>query len=166
MSDARLAIIAIGSNIERERNIPEAVRLLRRARGITVERVSQVFESPSVGGPDDAPDFFNAAVLVSSELDYEELQAVAHAVEDELGRIRSDDPNAPRTADLDVVYYGDLVGERNGKQIPDPDVLTAAHVALPIADAVPEWTHPVDGRTAVEIAEQIGDGGVRPGAPH
>ena len=162
MSDARLAIIAIGSNIEKERNIPEAVRLLRRARGITVERVSQVFESPSVGGPDDAPDFFNAAVLVSSELDYEELQAVAHAVEDELGRIRSDDPNAPRTADLDVVYYGDLVGERNGKQIPDPDVLTAAHVALPIADAVPEWTHPVDGRTAVEIAEQIGDGGVRP----
>ena len=162
MRDSRLAIISIGSNIEKERNIAEAVRLLRRAPGVTVERVSQVFESPSVGGREDAPDFFNAAVLVNSELEFEALQAVAHAVEDELGRTRSADPNAPRTADLDVVYYADFAGERNGKEIPAPEVLTAPHVAIPIADAAPDWTHPVDGRTTAQIAEQIGAGDVRP----
>jgi GTP cyclohydrolase I len=162
MGEVNRAIISVGSNVDKERNIPEAIRLLRRAPGVTVERVSRIFESPSVGGPDDAGDFFNAAVLVCSELEYEELRAVAHDVEDELGRIRTDDPNAPRTADLDVVYYGDLAESRDGKAIPDPDVLTVAHVALPIADVVPDWTHPVEGKTAAEIAEQIDDENVRP----
>jgi len=162
LSDPIQAIISIGSNIEKERNIPEAIRLLRRAPGVAVERVSRVFESSSVGGPEGAPDFFNAAVLVSSELNYEELRKVTAAVEDELGRVRTDDPNAPRTIDLDVIYYGDLVEEHNGRVIPNPDALTAAHVALPIADAVPEWAHPVDGRSAAQIAEQMDGGGVRP----
>ena len=58
------AIVVIGSNIERERNLPEAIRMLRRAASITVERVSRFYESPSVGGPEDAPDFFNAAAYV------------------------------------------------------------------------------------------------------
>ncbi len=162
MSEPTSAIIVIGSNIEKERNIPEAVRLLRRAPGVIVDRVSRIFESPSVGGPPDAPDFFNAAVLVHTDLDIDELRAVAHAVEDELGRVRTADPNAPRTADVDVVYYGEMAEERKGKPIPDPDALEAAHVALPIADAVPEWVHPVDGRTTLEIAEQIDSEGVRP----
>ena len=51
------AILVLGSNIEKERNLPEAIRLLRRAPGIKVEEVSGVFESASVGGPADAPDF-------------------------------------------------------------------------------------------------------------
>ena len=156
------AVILIGSNIEKERNVPEAIHLLRRAPDISVERVSRVFESESVGGPDDAPDFFNAAVLVYTVLSYEELRAVARAVEDELGRARTDDPNAPRTADLDVIYYGDLAEERDGKMIPDPDALAAAHVALPVADAAPDLVHPTDGRTTSEIAEQIDADGVRP----
>ncbi len=162
MSEPTSAIILIGSNIEKERNIPEAVRLLRRAPGVTVDRVSRIFESPSVGGPPDAPDFFNAAVLVRTGLDIDELRAVAHAVEDELGRVRTADPNAPRTADVDVVYYGEMAEDREGKPIPDPGALEAAHVALPIADVAPEWIHPVDGRTTLEIAEQIDNDGVRP----
>ncbi|GMQ85546.1 MAG: hypothetical protein BMS9Abin07_1113 [Acidimicrobiia bacterium] len=162
MSEPTSAIMVIGSNIEKERNIPEAVRLLRRAPGVIVDRVSRIFESPSAGGPPDAPDFFNLAVLVHTDLDIDELRAVAHAVEDELGRVRTADANAPRTADVDVVYFGEMVEEREGKPIPDPDALEAAHVVLPIADAVPDWVHPVDGRTTLEIAEQIDDGGVRP----
>ncbi len=162
MAEPTRAIISIGSNIEKERNIPEAIRLLRRAPGVRVEAVSQIFESPAVGGPDDAPDFFNAAVVISSELGYEDLQALAHAVEDELGRIRTEDPDAPRTADLDIVYYGDTAGEHNGRVIPDPAVLTAAHVALPVADVAPEWVHPEDGRTTKQIAEQFDDEDVRP----
>ena len=162
MSEPTSAIIVIGSNIEKERNIPEAVRLLRRAPGVIVDRVSRVFESHSVGGPPDAPDFFNVAMLVRTDLDIDELRAVARAVEDELGRVRTSDPNAPRTADVDVVYYGETAEDRGGKPIPDPGALEAAHVALPIADAVPEWVHPVDGRTTLEIAEQIDSDGVRP----
>ena len=86
MAEQVLAVISIGSNIEKERNVPEAIRLLRRAPHVTIIQVSRIFESASVGGPEDAPEFFNAAVLVSTDLSYEELRDVAHAVEDELGR--------------------------------------------------------------------------------
>ena len=162
MADQVPVVITIGSNIEKERNVPEAIRLLRRAPNVTITQVSRIFESVSIGGPEDAPEFFNAAVVVSTDLSYEQLRDVTRAVEDELGRVRTDDPNAPRTADLDIVYYDDLVGEHGGKMIPDPDVLTEAHVALPIADAAPDLVHPIDGRTASEIAEQMEGSGVRP----
>ena len=156
------AIVVIGSNIEKERNLPEAIRMLRRAPHITVERVSRFYESPSVGGPDDAPDFFNAAAYVCTELQPVELREALRSIEDELGRERSDDPNAPRKIDLDVAFYGEVELDVDGWVLPDPMAATAPHVAIPIAEVAPDWIHPSDGRTAAEIAEQIGTGEVRP----
>jgi GTP cyclohydrolase I len=156
------AIVVLGSNIEKERNIPEAIRLLRRAPGITVERVSRFYESASVGGPPDAPDFFNAAVLLCTELSPTDLRAALRHIESELGRQRSDDPNAPRRIDADIAYYGELELDFDGWVLPDPLAGTAPHVAIPIAEVAPDWVHPTDGRTAAEIAEQIDTGDVRP----
>jgi len=155
------AIIAIGSNIERERNLPEAIRLLRRASHITVEKVSRFYESPSVGGPAGAPDFFNAAVLVCTELGPVDLRMALRAIEQELGRERTDDPDAPRTIDLDIAYFGDVEIDHDGWLLPDPLAGTAPHVAIPIAEVAPDWVHPSDGRTTKEIAEQVGPGEVR-----
>jgi GTP cyclohydrolase I len=156
------AIVAIGSNIERERNLPEAIRMLRRTAHITVERVSRFYESPSIGGPEDAPDFFNAAAYVCTELPPVELREALRAIEAELGRERSDDPNAPRRIDLDIAYYGDVELDIDGWVLPDPMVGTAAHIAIPTAEIAPDWVHPADGRTTLEIAEQIRAGEVRP----
>jgi GTP cyclohydrolase I len=156
------AIIVIGSNIEKERNLPEAIRMLRRASHVTVERVSRFYESPSIGGPEDAPEFFNAAAYVCTELPPVELRETLRSIEAELGRERSDDPNAPRRIDLDIAYYGDVELDVDGWVLPDPMAATAAHVAVPIAEVAPDWIHPSDGRTALEIAEQIETGEVRP----
>ncbi len=163
MSDGTVhAIVVIGSNIEKERNLPEAIRMLRRADHITVESVSRFYESPSVGGPEDAPNFFNAAASICTELEPVELRETLRSIEIELGRERSDDANAPRRIDLDIVYYGDLELDVDGWVLPDPMAGTAAHVAIPVAEVAPDWIHPSDGRTASEIAEQIGAGEVRP----
>lgn len=150
------AVLAMGSNIEKERNLAEAIRLLRRAPRITVERVSRFYESPSVGGPEDAPDFFNVAALVRTELTAAGLREALRAIERELMRERSADPDAPRTIDLDVAYFGDTGLDIDGWILPDPLVATAPHVAIPIAEVAPDWIHPTDGRTTKEIAEQIG----------
>ncbi len=149
------AIISIGSNVERERFVPEAIRRLRRQPAIEVERISQVFESRSVGGPPDAPDFYNAAVLVATDLTPEDLRIELRAIEARLGRQRTSDRNAPRPIDLDLVFYGDLVAAYDGWQIPDPAALTEAHVAVPIADLAPDWVHPVTGSTAYEVVSSI-----------
>jgi GTP cyclohydrolase I len=130
-------IIALGSNIEKERYLPEAIRLLRRHRRIDVRKVSRFFESDPVGGPPDAPGFFNAAVVAGTDLDPVELREELRHIEDILGRVRTEDRNAPRTIDLDVAYYGDIVAEFDGWRIPDPAAAAAPHVAVPVADVAP-----------------------------
>ena len=136
------AVVALGSNIEREQRLPQALRALRRHPQITVKAVSNVYESPAINGPDGAPDFFNAAAVIRTNLEPAELRQELRAIERQLGRVRSDDRNAPRTIDLDIVYYDDLVAEYDGWQIPAADAATAPHLALPIAEVAPDWTHP------------------------
>lgn len=149
-------IIAAGSNVDRERCMPEAIRRLRRHPDIVVRSVSTCYDSEAVGAQDDAPAFFNAAVLANTTLGPEDLRDALRSIESELGRVRTEDKNAPRTIDLDIVYYGDLVRDFDGWSIPDPNATTQAHVAVPIAEVAPRWVHPVTGRTTVQIANAIG----------
>ena len=128
---------------------------MRRHPRIHVRAVSDCYESPSVGGPDDAPDFFNAAALVTTDLSPEELRSELHTIEDQLGRVRSDDRNAPRTIDLDIVLYADVVKEYDGWSLPDPDLENQLHVAVPVADVAPRWVHPSTGKTASVIADEL-----------
>ena len=164
MNDAefRQVVIAVGSNIEKERHVPEAIRLLRRHAHIDVERVSRCYETRAEGGPEGSPDFFNAAVLACTDLAPEELRAELRSIEDELGRVRTADRNAPRTIDLDIVYFGDFAGRFGELVLPDPQAETAAHVAVPVAEVVPDWVHPTSGRSTKEIAAEIGNPEVRP----
>ena len=151
-TDHTTVVIVAGSNLDRERCMPEAIRRLRRHPDVAVRSVSTCFESPSVGGPPDAPDFFNAAIVATTHLDAEQLRGVLHTIEQGLGRVRTDDRDAPRTIDLDIAFYGDLVKDFDGWSVPDPNVLTQAHVAVPIAEVAPRWVHPATGQTTLEIA--------------
>ncbi|MCP3973786.1 MAG: GTP cyclohydrolase I FolE [bacterium] len=147
-------LISVGTNLDRRKHLPEAIRLLRRNRFLDVNEVSRVFESPSVGGGASAPDFYNAAVHACTGLEPKELRDELRHIEAVLGRVRGEDPDAPRTIDLDIAYYDDLV-DTDGLRIPDPDVLTAPHVAVPIADVAAEWVHPETSQTAYEIASAL-----------
>ena len=111
-------VISAGSNVEKERNLAEAIRLIRRHRRIDVKSVSRFFESASVGGPQDAPPFFNAAVLAWTDLEPMELRQELRKMEAVLGRQRSDDKNAPRTIDLDISYYCDVVHDYGEFEVP------------------------------------------------
>ena len=154
-NDVFEAVIVAGSNLDKERCLPESIRKLRRQPDITVRSVSTCYESAAVGGPADAPDFYNAAVLVTTALDPETLRVQLHKIEDELGRVRTDDPNAPRTADLDIIYYGDLVKEFDDWSIPDPSAESEVYIAGPVAEVAPNFVHPISGRMAVEIANSL-----------
>ena len=147
-------VISLGSNIERERHIPEAIRRLRRHQRIDVTGVSRVFESESVGA-NAAPPFFNAAVVACTDMEPDELRDALRRIEADLGRVRTDDPNEPRTIDLDITYYGDLVANFGEWQVPDPHAAAAPHVAIPVADVTPEWVHPQQGSTAYQLAAAI-----------
>ena len=142
--------VALGSNIDPERNLVEAVRLLSlRCRLVAV---SPVYETAPVGKTEQ-PSFLNAAVLLETELGAQELKTrVLQVIEQELGRVRTADMNAPRTIDLDITLFNDEVLDIGHRHIPDPDLAQYPHVAVPMADLEPHHVHPETGQTLRELA--------------
>ena len=144
-------LIALGSNIDSEHNLPESVR--RLSLHCRLVAVSPVYETAPVGKTDQ-PNFLNAAVLIETELTASELKAqVLLVIEQELRRVRTADKNAPRTIDLDIALFGDQILDLGARHIPDPDILKYPHVAVPLADIAPRWRHPETGQTLQEIAQ-------------
>ncbi len=144
------ALVSIGSNVDREKNLPAAVRALRHLPGVSVVEASCIFESPAVGG--DYPAFFNVSVVLETDLDPATLKETLRGVEAGLGRVRTDDKNASRSIDLDVVLYDDL--EDSDLGIPDPDLSEFSYVAVPAAEVAGSWVVPGRNKTVAEIAEQ------------
>jgi 2-amino-4-hydroxy-6-hydroxymethyldihydropteridine diphosphokinase len=147
-------IVLLGSNIEKEKNLPAAARLLSDCCQVTA--YSQVFETAPVG-LEDQPHFLNAAALVETVLGAAEFrEAVLSRIERELGRIRTSDKNAPRTIDADIVLFNQAVFDLDkDHHIPDPDLVKFPHVALPVADLVPEMLHPETKEPLAEIAARL-----------
>lgn len=150
--------IALGSNIDSERNMREAVRLL--AERTRLVAVSPVYETTPVSKIDQ-PNFLNAAALVETDLTAAQLKtSILQAVERKLGRVRVANKNAPRTIDLDITLFDDEVFDLKDRHIPDPDLLRYAHIAVPMADLAPGFVHPETGQTLREIATQLPDSGL------
>lgn len=144
------AVVALGSNVDSEHNMREAAR--RLASRCKLVAISPVYETAPVGTTDQ-PRFLNAAALVETDLTASQLKSqVLQAIEQELGRVRTSDKNAPRTIDLDITLFNDQMLDIGHRHIPDPDLLKYPHIAAPVADLVPEYRHPETGQTLREIA--------------
>jgi 2-amino-4-hydroxy-6-hydroxymethyldihydropteridine diphosphokinase len=151
-------LISIGSNLDKERNLPAAIDLLRTHPELTLLAVSPLYSTEPIGSdgrPTTQPLYHNAAVRVATDLDAPALHAVLRTIEEALGRIRTADKFAPRTIDLDLAYYGRDVVAFEGRRIPERDVLRFAHVAIPLAAVAPDWTHPETGATLSAIAARL-----------
>ena len=154
------AYLSLGSNIEAEHNLVEAV--LRLAERCRLVMASPVYETKPVGRTDQA-NFLNAAVLVETELEAAWLKReVLARIEDELGRVRSADKNAPRTIDLDISLWNEEILDLGSRHIPDPEIVRYPHIARPLADLAPGYVHPETGQTLTTIADSLPEGGLVP----
>jgi 2-amino-4-hydroxy-6-hydroxymethyldihydropteridine diphosphokinase len=150
---AHRAVLLLGSNVDKERNLPAAVRLLHRL--CRVLAVSPVYETAPVGLAEQ-PYFLNAAVLVETKLDAPALkQTVLNRVEEELGRRRQSDKFASRIIDVDLVLFDDAILKLGHRRIPDPDLRRYLHVAVPVADLLPDYVHPETGENLATIAARL-----------
>src|SRR5437588_12591528 len=103
------AFIALGSNLgDRRSFLDQALAALRQRSGIKVERVSSYYETAPVGGPVGQGSYLNAVARLQTELAPEALLQALLAVELSQGRVRSE-RFGPRTIDLDLLLYGNLV---------------------------------------------------------
>lgn len=152
------AVVILGSNIDKEQNLPAAVGLL--AGMVNVIDVSSVYETAPEGLLEQ-PHFFNAAVLLRTALPPAQLKdGPLTDIERQLGRRRTANKNAPRTIDLDIVLYDDKVMEYTpadgrARRVPDADLLRFAHCALPVAELLPDMPHPETGEPLREIAARL-----------
>jgi 2-amino-4-hydroxy-6-hydroxymethyldihydropteridine diphosphokinase len=144
MSSSHIAYIGIGSNISPEEYIIRGVDLLRKA--VTLEAASSIWETPPVGGQ--GGNFLNAVVRVRTDLGADELvRKVLKPIEVRLGRVRTADPNSPRTIDLDILIYD--------QEVMDPSLWELTHICVPLAEINPDYTKPGASVSVASVADRL-----------
>jgi len=137
------ACLLIGSNIEPEQNIPRAVVLLRE--NLTILQVSSIWESASVDCC--YPDYLNMALSVSTSLDAKQLkEQMLRPLEAQMGRVRTEDKNASRPIDFDIILFDGV--------LLDPALWQHAHRAIPVAELFPDY-HSKDGDSLKDVAMRL-----------
>ena len=138
-----LAYLSLGSNIEPERHLREAVK--RLGQHGQVRALSTVWETEPVGFADQ-PNFLNAAVLLATPLTAQALRAeVIPAVEAALGRVRTGNKFGPRTIDIDLVLFDD--------QPLRLEYWQEAFMIVPLAELIPQFTRSLTSQSLAVEAE-------------
>jgi len=147
--------LALGSNLgDRQRFLDQAVLRLRALPGLTVRRVSPYYETAPVGGPTESGAYLNAVAEADTLLSPDQLLNSLLDIERSFGRVRSK-PNAPRTLDLDLILYGDLVRHGPDPVVPHPRMHDRRFVLQPLADLVPDAVHPLIKKSVRELLDGL-----------
>lgn len=137
--------LGLGSNIERETHLAAGLDAL--AGFLHGMRCSAVFESHAVGIK--SGNFFNLVVAAQTDLPLLELDRRLKFIEADNGRYAPERKGLP--LDIDVLLYGDQVGNFNGLVLPRAEILKNAFVLWPLALLAPELPHPLDGRRFADL---------------
>ncbi len=142
------AAVALGANLgQRATTLSSAAAELGVQAGVDLVALSSFFETNPVGGPPGQPAFLNAVLVVETALPAGELLAALHGIEDAHGRVR-EVRWGPRTLDLDLLAYGDLVSTDPALTLPHPRAYERAFVLVPWADVDPSFDVPGLGTVA------------------
>jgi len=134
--------IALGSNVgDREANLKKALALLIETPHVNIRRISSFIENPAVGGPEDSPDFLNAAIEVTTTLSPHALMKRLLEIEREMGRSR-EKKWEPRCIDLDLLLFGDQIISDDTLIVPHPLMHERKFVIQPLAEIAPNVVHP------------------------
>jgi 2-amino-4-hydroxy-6-hydroxymethyldihydropteridine diphosphokinase len=154
---ARTGYLGLGSNVgDAAGHLRAAVELLR-ARGVDVDAISSTYLTEPVGELLDQPDFLNAALRVSTDLEPEALLDLCKEVEVERGRLLDAPRHSPRPLDVDLLLLGDLELESERLTLPHPEVTSRRFVLVPLLELDPELALP-DGVRLADALAALGPG--------
>ena len=157
-----MIFIGLGGNLPSQ-NLGSTPEVLAKALQVidakvcAVVRCSPFYRSAPVP-VSNQPDYVNAVIEVSTDIPASDLLHRLHTVEAEFERVRTV-KNAARTLDLDLLIYQGYIIEKKGKNnltVPHPRMHERAFVLLPLRDLVPDWVHPVSGRTIGALIRDLG----------
>jgi len=154
-----MILIGLGANLPAldgaspEETIWRAIDALNAIDGVSVVSISKLYVSAPVP-VSDQPWYRNAVVALETALEPRALLGILQGIEADFGRVRMA-LNAPRTLDLDLLAYDDVVLEDEDLTLPHPRMHERAFVLLPLNDLAPEWVHPVSGEVLVALIEAL-----------
>jgi 2-amino-4-hydroxy-6-hydroxymethyldihydropteridine diphosphokinase len=133
------ALIALGGNVGDARaTIAKAISVFCDGDDVVLLKRSSDYRTPPWGVTDQAA-FVNACITVSTALTPPALLRRAHSVERAFGRVREHEERwGPRTIDIDVLAYEDLVLHEPEITLPHPRILERAFVLVPLAEIAPD----------------------------
>ena len=139
--------LSIGSNVDRDLHIPGALADLESRFGPLT--VSSIYESEAVGFQGDP--FYNLVVGFRTEMPVHQLASILSEIEDLHGRTRDSKKFAPRTLDIDLILYGNLVAHEGRLTLPRPEMTEYAFMLEPLAEIAPDFVHPVLGESCADL---------------
>lgn len=159
LHNPKRAVISLGSNLgNRLETLQGAIDALEDTPGVRVKAVSPVYETEPWGvAADSQPSYFNAVVVLKTTLPPASLLERAHAVEEAFHRVR-DERWGPRTLDVDIVAYAEVVSDDPVLTLPHPRAHERAFVLAPWHDVEPEAQLPGLGPVAELLGTVTRDG--------
>lgn len=152
--------LATGSNMgNRPKYIDDAIEAIDADDKCKVIKKSELVRSHSYGDVEQG-DFFNGALLIRTLYTPGELLERLHEIEDASGRQRVKHWG-PRTLDLDIIFYDDLILDTDTLQIPHIDMQNRDFVLEPLSQIVPYKIHPVFGKSVIQLCEELQKTGVK-----
>lgn len=151
--------LGVGGNIEPDKNIPEGLLLLRSRFDVT--KISPTYRSKAFGVEDEQPDYHNLAVGAGTDKDLFAVRAELRWIEEIMGRKRTIDRFAPRTLDIDLLLYDDLLIRDEGSQLPHEQLLTQQFVYMPMMEIAPDLIVPGRGKALKDCRPEYEDEGLK-----
>ena len=152
--------LATGSNLgNRPKFIKDAIEVIDLDEKCKVIKSSELVRSRSYGNVEQG-EFFNGALLIRTLYSPEELLVRLHEIEDASGRQRVKHWG-PRTLDLDIIFYEDMILDTDTLQIPHIDMHNRDFVLEPLSQIVPYKIHPVFGKSVIQLYEEVQKTGER-----
>ena len=150
-----LAYIAIGSNLASPlEQVNAAITALGEIPHSQIVARSAFYRTPPLG-PQDQPDYLNAAVALDTTLDADTLLDHTQRIELAQGRVRKAERWGPRSLDLDIMLFGDEVINTPRLTVPHYDMHNRGFMLWPLFEIAPEQRFP-DGTALRAVLANLG----------
>ncbi|MDM2847257.1 2-amino-4-hydroxy-6-hydroxymethyldihydropteridine diphosphokinase [Citrobacter sp. Cpo074] len=152
--EKRRVYIALGSNLASPlEQVNAAVKAIGEIPDSRIVAVSSFYRTPPLG-PQDQPDYLNAAVALETTLAPEELLSHTQRIELQQGRVRKAERWGPRTLDLDIMLFGDEVINTERLTVPHYDMKNRGFMLWPLAEIAPDLIFPDDKQPLAFFIQQ------------
>lgn len=152
-----MKIISFGSNLSFKNSLPieniKAAYDILSDYNIKILNKSHIYQSEAYPNKSD-PLFYNSALSIDTKLQPNELLKNILKIEKNFGRVRTK-KNSPRTLDIDIISFDDLILNQSNLKIPHPSLHLRPFVILPIRDLDKNWKHPVFFKTITQFIDKF-----------